>query len=91
MSRKHKVQTVELLNEGLVQASECEAVVDSSACDSTCRPIVSEDYLETEEDQGEVSLNETFSEEENSALFVRALAITVRIILILIQLETYSS
>ena len=91
LSRKHKVQTVELLNEGLVQASECEAVVDSSASDNTCRPIVSEDYLETEEDPGEVSFNETFSEEENSALFVRALAITVRIILILIKLKTQSS
>ena len=90
LSRKHKVQTVELLNEGIVQPSEGVLVDDRNPSDFTSRPTVHEDFFDEpveDDDPESPDEGEDISDEETADLFVRGLAITVRIILILLKLK----
>ena len=78
-SRKHKIQTVDLLNKGIVHVSEFGAVANDDIAGNSNQEIVDVDNASDYEEEDDVEDNSDITTDDLDELFVKALAITVDI------------
>ena len=79
LSRKHKIQTVELLNEGIVHVSDAGDVACDAIASNSTQGSANLDNVSDSEEEDDLEDNSEITTDDLDGLFVKALAITVNI------------